>query len=401
MLQEGIMTDNQAIRTLSKDPLLNHLAKTACFILFVLFTSVGTLCQQTSGEIPQSVSFILDSGYGYSATFQVALGDLDEDGDLDAVFANMHARSEIWINSGTGRLTNAYQHIGGEAHGVGVGDLDSDGDLDLVLTPASDSEASRIYFNDGAGGFTLAAQDLGDTSIAANSIELLDADNDGDVDISVYYFDSQRHCRLYVNDGSGLFTATDLRLPGIATWGDIDGDGDTDAVCLQHGQNGSGYRIFLNTGELRFEEVQHVDAPVFFAPGTGTLGDIDGDGDLDLVIGGGATVDSPLTVRLNDGTGTFSLAPSPPFSAHGARITLGDFNGDGTADAYIGCIDVPKLIGLSNRNGSFTDSGLQLGNNSMAGIGAVGDLDGDGDLDLFIAIYGQGGANEVWLNSQQ
>jgi FG-GAP-like repeat len=380
---------------------MNRLAIVLCICLCLMLISVDALCQQASEEAPENVSFIQDGGYGYSATFQVALGDLDGDGDLDAVFANMHARSEIWVNGGNGRFTNSYKNIGSEAHGVGVGDLDGDGDLDIVLTPASDSEASRIYFNDGFGGFTIATYDLGDASIVANSIELLDADNDGDLDISVYYFDSQRHCRLYLNDSAGMFVVTDLRLPGIATWGDIDNDGDVDAVCLQHEQNGSGYRIFLNTGEFGFEESQHIDAPVFFAPGSGDLGDIDGDGDLDLVASGGPSLDSPLTILLNNGTGSFSYEPLSSFSAHGGRIALGDFNGDGAADAYIGCLDYPKLIGLSDRAGSLIDSGLQLGSNGMAGMGALGDLDGDGDLDLFIAIYGQGGPNQVWLNTTE
>jgi hypothetical protein len=367
-------------------------------IIVVTAISLSVFAEISTSEY---LSFIKVGQYGYSATFQVALGDLDGDGDLDAVFANMHARSEIWINDGTGHFTNAYQNIGYAAHGVGIGDLDGDEDLDIVLTPASNSEASRIYFNNGAGRFSLASHDLGDTSITASSIELLDADGDEDLDISVYYIEGRRHCRLYLNNGVGLFIESDLRLPGIATWGDIDNDGDVDAVCLQHEQNGSGYRIFLNAGELGFEESQYIDAPVFFSPGSGDLGDVDGDGDLDLVAGGGPSLDSALTVLVNDGTGIFSYEPLSSFSARGGRIALGDFNGDGAADAYIGCLDYPKLIGLSDRAGSLIDSGLQLGSSDMAGIGALGDLDGDGDLDLFVAIYGQGGPNQVWLNTTE
>ena len=365
-------------------------------VIFWLSSGLGLANEVASSE---HLTFQKVGSYGYAATFQIALGDLDGDGDLDAVFANMHARSEIWRNNGQGRFTNAYKDIGGEAHGVGLGDLDSDGDLDMVLAPASNSEGSRIYFNDGAGHFTLASTALGDAAITANSLELIDADGDGDLDISVYYVDGQRHCRLYTNDGQGQFTLTEIQFPGIAAWGDIDNDGDRDAICLQHGQTGSGVKVFVNHGALSFAEAQHISAPVFFAPGTGALGDIDGDEDLDLVIGGGSSLDSPLTLLRNDGAGFFTYDPSSSFSAYGARVSLGDFNSDGATDVYLGCLNHAKLIGLGDSRGQIVDSGILLGDTSMAGVAAIGDLDGDGDLDLFIAIYGQGGPNEVWLNA--
>jgi hypothetical protein len=367
-----------------------------CTILVVTAISLSLFAETTTSEY---LSFIRDRQYGHSVTFQVALGDLDGDGDLDAVFSNTHSRSEVWMNDRAGGFRNAYKNIGNEAHGVGIGDLDGDGDLDLLLTPASNSESSRIYLNNGSGGFTAAAHDLGDTATTAYCVSLFDVEGDGDLDAGIYSFENQRQSRIYLNDGTGRFTATDLRLPGLATWGDLDGDGDVDAVCLQHEQAGGGYKVFVNSGNAEFQESQHITAPSPFLPESTALGDLDGDGDLDLVGNGAVFQGSPLTVLMNDGTGVFTLAPASDFASPAGRIALGDFNDDGAVDALISCMQQPPMVGLGDGAGGFVDSGLELGSSGMSGIPAVGDLDGDGDLDIFTASYAQdGGPNEVWLN---
>jgi len=371
------------------------------FVFFLLVIAIS-LAVFAATETSESLSFERDALYGYARTFQVALGDLDGDGDLDAVFANIPARSEVWMNDGTGRFTNAYKSIGDKARGMGIGDLDGDGDLDLLMSPASNSDPSRVYLNDGSGGFTVSAQDLGDTTIPANCMSLFDVDGDGDLDAGIYYPLSQRQTRLYVNDGTGHFTATDLRLPGIATWGDVDGDGDADAVCLQHEQTGRGYKVFLNDGTNVFQESQHIAAPTLFFVGVTAMGDLDGDGDVDFVGIGGNPQGSPLTVLMNDGTGVFALAPATDFVCPSGRIALGDFNDDGTVDVYVSCMEQPPMIGLGDGTGGFVDSGLELGSSGMSGVPAVGDLDGDGDLDIFTSGYGHDGdPNEVWLNGMR
>ena len=381
---------------------MKRLSILLCISLSLLSVVLGAVCQETAEEAVKAVSFIEGGRYGFARTFQVALGDLDGDGDLDAVFANIPARSEVWMNDGNGRFTNAYKNIGDKARGMGIGDLDGDGDLDLLMSPASSSDPSRVYLNDGSGGFTVAAQDLGDTTIPANCMSLFDVEGDGDLDAGIYYPLSQRQTRLYLNDGTGRFAATDISLPGIAIWGDLDGDGDVDAVCLQHEQGGRGYKVFMNSGNTEFRETQHIEAPSLLFPEGAALGDLDGDGDLDLVGSGGTPQGSPLTVLMNDGTGVFALGPATDFVSPSGTITLGDFNDDGAVDAFVSCMEHPLMIGLGDGTGGFVDSGLALDSAGMTGVPAVGDLDGDGDLDIFTSGYGtDGGPNEVWLNGMR
>jgi len=322
---------------------------------------------------------------------------LDQDGDLDAVFANMPTQSEIWMNDGSGHFFNSYQRLGDSAHGVGIGDLDGDGDLDLLITRASSSVPTRVYFNNGLGLFTAANEDLGDTSRSGNFVSLFDLEGDGDLDAGIYY--SDRSSRVYINDGSGQFNPLGTQIPGLPAWGDLDGDGDVDAVAQQFS---GGYLVLLSVGNNLFEEAASVNAPHSFIPGGMELGDIDNDGDLDLVsANGGFSLESPLALLINDGTGHFTSASEPRFRVGMARVTLGDFNGDGTLDVFLGCHENVNVIGVNDGNGGYIDSGLRLGLAEMEGVSGIGDLDGDGDLDLFVAIYGQGGPNQVWLNTTE
>ena len=361
-----------------------------------------TLILQASAEPTPSETLSIERGdsYGRERSFQVTLGDLDGDGDLDAVFANVPDRSEIWMNDGTGHFENSYQYIGSESRGIELGDLDGDGDLDLLTAPVSNTQPSCVFFNNGLGRFTRATYDFGDTTISANLLSLFDVDGDGDLDAGIYYPLSQRQTRLYLNDGSGVLSlVSGFALPGIATWGDVDADGDADAICLQHEQAGRGYKVFLNTGNLGFQEVQHISTASAFFAGVTAMGDLDHDGDLDFVAIGRESGLAPLTVLLNDGSGAFTLAPPSDFVCPSGRITLGDLNEDGAIDVYIGCLDQPPMIGLGDGAGGFVDSRVDLGSTVMSGIAALGDLDGDGDLDIFAPVYGQSsGPNEVWLN---
>jgi hypothetical protein len=368
------------------------------FACLCLVSIAASACgQDPSSSAPTEMTFVAAGSYGNAPTFQVALGDLDGDSDLDAVFANMHAESEVWLNDGGGHFTNSSQRLGSEAHGVGIADLDGDGDLDLLVVRASSSLPSSVYLNDGSGQFTPADGNLGDLSEAANFVHLFDLEGDGDLDAGVYY--SSRYNVLYVNDGTGGFEATGARIPGMASWGDLDGDGDVDAVVQRFE---GGYQTLLNVGNGAFDEGGLVEAPSSFVPGNTALGDVDNDGDLDLVgANGGAEPDTPLTILRNDGTGRLTHVSEVQFETGFGRVTLGDLNSDGFPDVFIGWLELPGPIALNDGTGGFFDSGTRIEIGDLAGASAVGDLDGDGDLDIFVARYGQGGPNTVWLNQSR
>ena len=378
--------------------------KPLCLLFgFVAAVAIIALCALAEETYPQSPLLLKRSGvYGNSATFQIVLGDLDGDGDLDAVFSNMSDASEIWLNDGSARFTRSPERIGATSHGAAVGDLDSDGDEDLILTYASTSLPTRVYWNDGTGRFTPAEVGLGDDALNANGICVFDAEGDGDLDVGVYYCSSVRHTLVYLNRGDGTFATGSREIPGMVAWGDIDGDGDIDGVALLHQTNsGHGFRIFLNDGANVFEEAQQIDASVPFRAGVTALADVDGDGDLDLIGGGGASPTSPVTVFRNRGDGSFEAVADVTFGDAAGGITPADFDGDGLMDIYLAPFGQPQQVGLSDGTGGFLDARVSLGTREMLGIGAAGDLDGDGDTDLFVSVYGRGGPNEVWLNASK
>lgn len=358
--------------------------------------------------VSTSTGRFLDSGQalGSGDSLGVSLGDLDGDGDLDAFLANAFGpTNQVWLNDGSGNFTDSGQSLGtSDSSEVALGDIDGDGDLDAFISNAnyglSTAAPDEIWLNDGSGNFSF-DQSFGNSG--STDVELGDIDGDGDLDAFVTNTDplGAGADRIWLNDGSGNFVggqSLGSSDSSAVSLGDLDGDGDLDAFVSNATFNvslsgvtvsGGANQIWINSGSGNFSSGQTL------GNGTSTdvsLGDIDGDGDLDAFVANY----SANRVWLNDGSANFTDSGQSLGSNNSASVDLADLDGDGDLDAFVtNGGSQPNRVWLNDGSGNFTDSGQSLG--SSQGLDAsLGDLNGDGDLDAFVA---NDGASRVWFNN--
>ncbi len=399
-----------------------HTSRSSRLVLTAATTSILSAVTHAQQFIEESASrFPSPNPTDY--TNQLTLGDIDADGDLDLIFANGSGFSSpgaaqpqrVYINNGSGVFTDessARLGFSGWCRGVELGDIDDDGDLDLIF--AQDfNKLPHLFTNNGNGFFTdVTAAQLPNITLSSSRAQFGDVDNDGDLDIYITSGSTNRfgcgQYRLYFNDGSGFFTdvtSTHLPIGAVCSnmdciFGDIDGDFDLDVKTASTGSNNS--RLYRNDGTGVFSLVTTI-------PGDSScysydFGDINGDGDLDL-IGINAGSGSTELLLENDGTGAFtniSSQISPNLSADDNDSKFFDYDNDGDLDLIIARLGSGgERIYNNDGHGNFTQMAgvIQIISDSSLDI-MVADLTNDGRLDI-VTAQGESGnfQNRIYINN--
>ena len=414
---------------------------------------LGLLFDHTSGVEGE---FLMPEAMGSG----LALFDYDDDGDLDVYFVNADAETDPALATGNrlfrqdadGVFRDATREAGvgdtGYGMGTALGDIDNDGDLDLLVT---NDGPNRLYRNNADGTFSDITESAGiEGSRWSTSAAFCDIDDDGFLDLYIANYVTNEppyacasgtgepdYCgpntyrgvpdRLYRNAGGSF---VDISEPsGIAQTArnglgvvcfDFDGDAKDDFLVANDGERN---QLWMNQGEGRF-----VDRGVWFGIATniegGTeasmgiaLGDVDGDLRLDALMTHldgetntlyladpmGMLLDSSALAGIGlpsvryTGFGTaladFDLDADLDLAVANGRVrrdpvSPGPRDGESSIDAFRRLYAEPNLIMVNNDRGWFDDdcdraAGFCDATEVSRGL-LAGDIDADGDLDILV-----------------
>jgi len=355
----------------------------------------------------------------------VAFGDADGDGDPDLLVANTINYPEFLYRNDGERFVQVMETApslaGGFTEGVNWIDFDNDGDLDIFA--ARTKGPNGLYRNDGSWSFVeVEAGDLTADDSPSSMACWADIDGDGWLDVFIVNRGGENDALYRSHDGLSFERVADS-VPGRAggdgrscLLADLDGDGDPDLYVGNFVDTSTSpptrqrNYLYFNQGDFEFTEHTQGDVVESRALTYGvSAADADNDGHLDLFVTS-IGIGDRNQLYLNDGQGNFRLREAglttsvdTPSKGH----TWGDFDLDGDLDVAIangteGTEHIQNELYLNDGDANFTavtSEEFVSASHISAGI-ARADIDMDGDLDLYVANWGDGDQDNVLYRNQ-
>jgi hypothetical protein len=357
----------------------------------------------------------------------MAAGDFNGDGNLDlAVAASALGQPQslnVFLGRGDGTfsLVPSSPAVGTSPLSIAVGDFNGDGKLDLAVVNYCETPGAAytnfvgnnvtILLGNGDGTFTPAPGSPVAVGNCPYGVAVADFNGDGKLDLAVAN-SNDNTVSILLGNGDGTFTPAPGSpvaaggTPMALAVGDFNGDGKLDLAVANWGVASSpnNVAILLGNGNGTFTAAPGSPVPVTTStpPYTVVAGDFNGDGKLDLAVGGWAN--DTVAVLLGNGDGTFTqeagcCGTSQPQTTRILAMVSGDFYGDGKLD--LGMADQLYNVGASpasdylttmrgNGDGTFTPSEFSLLMADFTYAMVAGDFNNDGKLDLAQTSSGQG-----------
>jgi fibronectin type 3 domain-containing protein len=355
-----------------------------------------------ANSFPDSVNLRLPS-----SPSDMALGDLDGDGNLDLVVANSGSRSlSIFRNlASPGSIArNSFAQridipVGDTPRGLAIADVDADGKLDIVAISSGDDSVTVLRNVSSAGQIAFGARKSLRTERGPTSVSVADFDRDGKPDLVVTYSFTS-----FVSVYHNLTTAAGLNFADRVNYGngiqssrtavgDIDRDTLVDLLVANvAGTNVLAYRNTSVPDTIRFSTEYGVASAVIAR--SIAVGDLDWDGKLDLVFTDEGNRSLPVlqnkSTAAGIGAGTFASPVNLSNTTVPNSLALADLDGDGKVDMVAGNNDVSQISLFRNVGdvGSITGSSFspRILIPSVASPSAItlGDIDGDGMMDILV-----------------